>query len=113
MKTFLVVAKYQSFSKAAYELDINVATVSKHVKSLEAHLKVQLFERTTKRVQLNDAGKLYQQQAKEILSQLKQAECLLHSAKGVLESRLNIAIPPMRARERQARGEYSEVGSDF
>lgn len=42
--TFLVVAKYQNYRKAADELFITQTTVFNHIKNLEGLLGVNLFE---------------------------------------------------------------------
>lgn len=57
LRYFLVVAKYENFSKAASELFISQPSVSKAIGSLEAELGVELFIRNGKRIQLNEAGR--------------------------------------------------------
>jgi DNA-binding transcriptional LysR family regulator len=54
---FREVAKHQSFTKAADELDVSSAAVSRQVKSLEQRLGLLLLHRTTRSVALTEAGR--------------------------------------------------------
>ena len=54
---FREVAKHQSFTKAAAELDVSNAAVSRQVKSLEQRLGLLLLHRTTRSVALTEAGR--------------------------------------------------------
>jgi DNA-binding transcriptional LysR family regulator len=57
-KVFYYVAKYLSFSAAANELYISQSAVSQAIKQLEEKLNTKLFFRSTKHVQLSEAGTL-------------------------------------------------------
>lgn len=57
-KVFYQVALNLSFSKAAEILFISQSAVSQNIKSLEKELKSELFIRSTKNVELTDAGKI-------------------------------------------------------
>jgi len=59
LDTFLCVAKCKSFSKAAKILFLSQPTISSHIKSLESELNVQLFIRSTKEVELSEAGEIF------------------------------------------------------
>lgn len=56
LETFLRVADAGSFNKAAEELYITPSAVIKQINLLEAHLDVQLFERTHRGLKLTKAG---------------------------------------------------------
>ena len=58
IQTFREVARRGSFSAAARALDMSPANVSKYVAALEARFGVRLFNRTTRKVSLTDAGQL-------------------------------------------------------
>ena len=69
-KIFNVVAKSQSFSKAAKELFMTQSAVSQAIKQLENSLDIALFERTSKGVNLTEAGNIlykYTSSAMELL----------------------------------------------
>ena len=58
IRTFREVAQRSSFAAAARALDLAPASVSKYVAALEARFGVRLFNRTTRKVTLTDAGHL-------------------------------------------------------
>lgn len=58
---FFEVARELSFTKASQSLYISQSAISKHVKALEEHYKVGLFERHGNTVSLTPAGKLLYQ----------------------------------------------------
>lgn len=59
MRIFVVVARFSSFSAAAKELQTSLSSVSKRVARLEGYLNALLFQRTTRQVELTDAGKVF------------------------------------------------------
>jgi DNA-binding transcriptional LysR family regulator len=56
MRIFVWVARFSSFSAAAKELQLSLSNVSKRVARLEGYLNAVLFQRTTRQVELTDAG---------------------------------------------------------
>ena len=71
---FIAVAESNSFTLAAERLGISVVKVSRCVSTLEQSLAVKLLHRTTRKVALTDAGKLYYQNCKPLVEGLEQAE---------------------------------------
>lgn len=59
VRAFDAAARHQSFSRAADELNVTHASVSRYVKNLEADLGVTLFERRHRQVALTAAGARY------------------------------------------------------
>lgn len=57
--TFLVVAKYQNYRRAADELFITQTSVYNHVKNLEALLGVELVETSGRNITLTEAGQFF------------------------------------------------------
>lgn len=88
MRIFVRVASGSSFAAAARELRVSAATVTKHVSALERELGVRLFERTTRRVQLTEAGRFYLERCGETLQALDDTDAamsqLSRSPAGVL-----------------------------
>ncbi len=70
---FLRVVELQSFTAAAEALGLPKSSVSRSVARLEESLGVQLLQRTTRAVQLTEAGRLYFEEASRALSTLEQA----------------------------------------
>ncbi|WP_086934423.1 LysR family transcriptional regulator [Agarilytica rhodophyticola] len=63
---FSHVAELGSFVRAAEKSDLANSVVSKRISRLEAHLGVQLFYRTTRKLTLTEAGMTLRQRAKNI-----------------------------------------------
>ena len=74
MRVFSAVAKNGSFSGAAKKLSISKAMVSKHIQNLENLLSVRLFNRTTRKLNLTDAGSSYYEKENIILSEIDETE---------------------------------------
>ena len=70
-KIFLITAKYLSFSKAAEILYISQPTVTKWIHHLENELGVKLFQRTSRCVELTNAGELLKERWKPLLAELE------------------------------------------
>lgn len=56
LPAFEQAARLLSFSAAAHELNLTHGAISRQIKSLEAHLGAELFRRSTRRLELTEAG---------------------------------------------------------
>lgn len=74
INTFLQVAQYQSFSKAARHLGYSQAAVTIQIKQLEQELGVHLFDRIGKQISLTHQGQVFYQHAVSIRNNLEQAK---------------------------------------
>ncbi|MEO8668150.1 MAG: LysR substrate-binding domain-containing protein [Bauldia sp.] len=74
MEIFLRVAGAGSFSAAARALGISQTMVTKHVVAIEERLGVRLFQRTTRKLTLTEAGARYREAAERILAELAEAD---------------------------------------
>lgn len=66
LKVFYTVAKRLSFTKAATELFITQPAISKHIKELEEHYKIKLFDRNGSKILLTTAGQVLLEHTKSI-----------------------------------------------
>ncbi len=74
MRILLLSVDKGSFSAAGRELGMPLATVSRKVAELEAHLGARLLHRTTRKLVLTEAGAVYLGSARRILEQVGEAE---------------------------------------
>lgn len=68
LEAFITVSRLKSFSKAANAIYLSQPTISSHISSLERELKIQLFDRTSKEVNLTPAGRSFLQYANDIIN---------------------------------------------
>jgi len=74
MRTLLAAVDGGSLSAASRSLRTPLATVSRRVSDLEAHLRTQLLVRSSRRLSLTEAGRAYVAAARRILDDLDDAE---------------------------------------
>ena len=92
VKVFETVARHLNYSRAAHELRMSQPGVSMHVKQLELHAGLPLFEQLGKRIYLTTAGQEMLRYSRAIIQQLKEADEALAALKGIGGGRLNIAV---------------------
>ncbi|WP_133408485.1 LysR substrate-binding domain-containing protein [Parashewanella tropica] len=90
---FICVAESQSFTVAAERLGLSVVKVSRQVSALEASIGVKLLHRTTRKVALTDAGKLYYQSCKPLVEGLEQAELAVTQMQQQAKGLIRITAP--------------------
>lgn len=86
MQILLLAAKYKNFSKAAEVLYISQPMVTKCVKHLEAELGIQLFQRSSRSIQLTSAGEFLTRRWKSLLAEI---EASVHDAQALSVSGLS------------------------
>lgn len=74
MSTLLAAVDAGSLSAASRKLGVPLATVSRRVSDLEAYLGATLIVRTSRRLELTDAGRSYVAACREILEYVTEAE---------------------------------------
>ena len=92
VKVFEAVARHLNYSRAAEELRMSQPGVSIHVKQLETHAGLPLFEQLGKKIYLTSAGHEMLRYSRAILQQFKDADEALAALKGIRGGRLNIAV---------------------
>ncbi len=74
MATLIAAVDGGSLSAASRALGMPLATVSRKVSELEAHLRAQLVVRTNRRLALTEAGRAYVEASRRILDKIEEAE---------------------------------------
>ena len=92
LAVFVRAAESGSFSRAGRELGLSQPSVSRIIGELEARLGVKLLLRTTRQITVTDAGALFLDRAREILTEIEDAE---DAARGLdsLRGLIRLAIP--------------------
>lgn len=93
MSMFISVVEAGGISAAATRMNIAKSVISRRLKELEAHLGVELFHRTTRRMNLTDSGRAFYQQSVRILADLIEAEHATSRFHGALKGSLKVALP--------------------
>jgi DNA-binding transcriptional LysR family regulator len=93
LEVFTAVVAEQGFSAAAARLETTPAAVSRRIKALEQRLGVRLLQRTTRKVQLTEAGALYHREVTRLLSDLRAVEQQLDEVTGQVRGELRVVAP--------------------
>ena len=92
------VARHRSFTHAAGELHVAQSALSQQVGRLERELGVELLRRTTRRVQVTDAGELVLARARRALAEADGLRADLDALQGLVRGTLRLGgVPPIGA----------------
>lgn len=97
MRVFERVAIEGGFAAAARALDVSPPVVTRLIAELEAHLGTRLFQRTTRRVALTEAGEAYLSRVRRILQDIDEADAVASAHTNELAGRLRLHAPPALA----------------
>ncbi len=93
ISVFMQVVQAGSFTLAAERLDMSKSGVAKSIARLEATLRVQLFQRTTRRLSLTDEGRQFSEGCLRALAELEGAQGAVTARRQTLSGRLRIDLP--------------------
>jgi DNA-binding transcriptional LysR family regulator len=115
LRYFVTVAEELNFRRAAERLHVVQPALSRQIKDLEYELRVRLLDRDTVRVRLTDAGRVFIEEARQILAQAERAGDMAREAAAGRRGRLIIGnVGPvttsfMPASLTEFRARYPEV----
>lgn len=93
MKAFCRIVERGSFARAAEDLGVSAALISRDMKLLEESLGCVLLTRTTRSMALTDHGRLYYDEARGILDRVTAMEDRVRAGAGTVAGRLRINAP--------------------
>lgn len=100
IEAFVCTADAGSFTAAAERLSLSNSAVGKAVARLETRLGIRLFERTTRRLALTDAGAAFYRTCVRVLAELHTAEQVLAADRLEPSGRLRVDVPATFGRMR-------------
>ncbi|MBL6081554.1 LysR family transcriptional regulator [Belnapia sp. T18] len=93
LRALVAVVSAGGFAAGAERLGVAKSAVSRRIRELEDRLGARLFDRTTRRVQLTEAGHTFHDRAVELLAGLEEAEEAASNASGELKGRIRVTAP--------------------
>jgi DNA-binding transcriptional LysR family regulator len=90
MQAFRRIVERGSFARAAEDLGVSPALLSREIKLLEESLGTTLLTRTTRAMSLTDAGRLYYDEATGILDAVTQVETRIRDGAGAVRGHLKV-----------------------
>lgn len=100
MQAFTRIVELGAFGKAADSLELPRASVTQAIQQLEAHLGVQLLQRTTRQVSLTLDGQAYYERCVRLLADLEEAESCFPRVLNNPRGRLRVDLPGALGRMR-------------
>lgn len=93
MAVLLKVVEAGTLSAAAKQMNVPLATVSRRIAELEAHLKTRMLNRSSRHLSLTEAGRLYVEASRRILEQVEEAERTAMGVHSDPRGRLTVTAP--------------------
>ncbi|MBR1192270.1 LysR family transcriptional regulator [Bradyrhizobium sp. AUGA SZCCT0160] len=93
MQAFVTVADLQGFAPAARKLGLSPSGVTRLIAALEDRLGARLLQRTTRSLMLTDTGARYLERARQILSDVEEAESAAEGERTRPGGRLAVSAP--------------------
>lgn len=93
IEAFVCVVERGGFAAAATSLRKSRAMVSKHVRDLEERFGARLLHRTTRRVSLTEAGRIYYERCVQVLADLAEADDAVNAQQSSPRGTLRLNAP--------------------
>lgn len=93
MQTFVQIADAGSLTAAAQAMESSLPAVVRTLAAYEAHLRVRLFNRTTRRIALTEEGRRHLDSCRQILAAIHEAESALRADAAEPAGLLTVTAP--------------------
>ncbi|PZW51083.1 LysR family transcriptional regulator [Humitalea rosea] len=90
MRVFQTVVQSGSLSSAGRQLGLSAPSVTRQIQALEEDLGARLFNRTSRRLALTEAGELYHRQVEQVLQQIEDARASVANLQTVPRGMLRV-----------------------
>jgi DNA-binding transcriptional LysR family regulator len=105
---FVAVVEEQTFTRAAARSHLSQSALSASIRALERELDAALFLRTTRRVELTEAGRALLPNARRTLAAAQDAGSSVHATKGFLGGTLSVGQTRLVANQAELLARYHE-----
>jgi DNA-binding transcriptional LysR family regulator len=95
LEYFAAVARHRHFTRASREVQVAQPALSQQIRKLEAELGIELLRRSTRRVELTEAGELLLARASRILAEVEGARQELSELTGLLRGHVSLGSLPL------------------
>ncbi|MCG8378471.1 MAG: LysR family transcriptional regulator, partial [Proteobacteria bacterium] len=93
LRMFARVVEAGSFSEAGRQLGVAPSSVSRQINELEDALGTVLFQRTTRKLSLTEAGELYYERTTRIVNEIDEAKLAVSQLDGTPSGILRLNVP--------------------
>lgn len=97
IRAFIKVAEAGSFTRAAEQLELSASSMTRTVSDLEEKIGTRLLHRTTRKLALTEAGKIYLERCRNILQDLDEVDALVGSNATRVSGKLRLVAPALFA----------------
>jgi DNA-binding transcriptional LysR family regulator len=94
MEALVRVARSQSFTSAARQLNVSRSTVTKIIAALEKRLGIRLLKRSTHHISLTPAGEIYVREASDIIERVERLRQSIGQEQTALSGKVRLGAPP-------------------
>jgi DNA-binding transcriptional LysR family regulator len=91
LEIFLALVNHLNFTHAAQEIHLSQPSVSVRIRQLQEELEVKLFEQIGKKIVLTEAGRLFETQARRVVTAQSDARQVMEAYRGLEHGSLRIA----------------------
>ena len=92
LRCALTLAEHRNFARAAAELRLSQPSLTRSIQSLEQQAGVQIFERSSRRVEVTDAGVIFLEHAREVMAHSSDLSREMELLRGLVKGELQIGV---------------------